>query len=460
MPESLSPFLFQAKPQASDSLIRRFLRHFDWILFLDVLLLCVIGMTVVFSACSRFGNPEYYIGRQLFAFALGMGLLLILTMVNYQVFVQYPKALLTLSLSLLTLVLLIGKTSHGSKAWLILGPFSFQPSEICKILSILVLAIWCDRNAREMHHLKSLIVPFLIVMGHVGLILLQPDFGSMLVYFPVLLGILFAAGTNYLYLFIILFYGMVAGMVLAANVGLSLVPDFLQDHAFWNFIYLGTKIGKEFLVLQLFVSMGVLVAWWVNKELRFKIPGIYFFGILLVALAAWSSSSLFLKSLKDYQKKRLNVFFSPRLDPMGAGYHVIQSEVALGSGKIFGKGLFSGTQGRLGFLPEQHTDFIFSVLGEELGFVASAFVLLLYIILLWRCVAIAGDARDPFGAMVAIGIGCMFAFYTFINLAMVMGFAPVTGLPLPFLSYGGSSMVSSLAAVGLLLSIHVRRYTH
>jgi rod shape determining protein RodA len=145
---------------------------------------------------------------------------------------------------------------------------------------------------------------------------------------------------------------------------------------------------------------------------------------------------------------------------MGAGYHVIQSEIALGSGKIFGKGLFSGTQGRLGFLPEQHTDFIFSVLGEELGFVMSGFVLLLYLTLLWRTVVIAGDSRDRFGSLVAVGIACMFAFYIFLNLAMVMGLAPVTGLPLPFLSYGGSSLISSLAAVGILLSIHVRRYTH
>ncbi len=460
MAESLSPFLFQSRPHDADTLFRRFLRHFDWILFIDVLLLCSIGMTMVYSACSRFGNPQAYMARQFLAFSLGMGVLFILATVNYQIFGQYPKILMAVSLSLLALVLLAGKTSHGAKSWLVFGPLAFQPSEACKIFAILVLSIWCDRNAREMHHLKSLLVPFLIVLAHVGLILRQPDFGSTLVYFPILLGILFAGGTNYLYLFIIIFFGMIAGSVLATNVGLSLVPDFLQDHPFWSFIYRGTKLGKEFLILQVVVSFGVLSAWWVNKELRFKIPGIYFFGILLVALAAWSSSSLFLKSLKDYQKKRLNVFFSPRMDPMGAGYHVIQSEVALGSGKIFGKGLFSGTQGRLGFLPEQHTDFIFSVLGEEMGFLVSGFVILLYLILLWRCIAIAGDARDRFGSMVAVGIGCMFAFYSFINLAMVMGFAPVTGLPLPFFSYGGSSMVSSLTAVGFLLSIHVRRYTH
>ena len=134
--------------------------------------------------------------------------------------------------------------------------------------------------------------------------------------------------------------------------------------------------------------------------------------------------------------------------------------MALGAGKILGKGLFSGTQGRLGFLPEQHTDFIFSVLGEELGFVMSGLVLFFYFVLMWRCVAIAGDSRDLFGTLVAVGIASMFGFYTALNLMMVMGLAPVTGLPIPFLSYGGSALVSSLAAVGLLLSIHVRRYAH
>lgn len=460
MTRSLSPLVFQSQSDASESPFHRFLRHFDWVLFLDVVFLCLAGMVMVYSACLRFGHPELYFGKQLFAFAIGLSVLFVLATVNYQIFGQYPKTLLFSSLALLVLVLLVGKTSRGTKAWLFLGPLAFQPSEICKIAAILAVSAWCAGNWRKIPHLKGLLIPFLIVLAHVGLILLQPDFGSTLVYFPVLLGILFTAGTSYLYLFIILFYGLVAGAVLAAHVGFSLAPDFLQEHAFWNFIYKATKIGKEFFVLQVFMTGTALFAWWMARELRFRVPGVYFFFIFLVALAGWSSSSLFLNSLKEYQKKRLTVFFSPRLDPMGAGYHVIQSEVALGSGKIFGKGLFSGTQGRLGFLPEQHTDFIFSVLGEELGFLASGFVLLLYIILLWRCIAIAGDARDLFGALAAVGIGCMFAFYGLVNLAMVMGMAPVTGLPLPFLSYGGSSMVSSLAAVGILLSIHVRRYAH
>ncbi|OGR85433.1 MAG: hypothetical protein A2901_09410, partial [Elusimicrobia bacterium RIFCSPLOWO2_01_FULL_54_10] len=411
MPSSLSPLVFQSRADASDSVFHRFVRHFDWILFFDVVALCLVGMTMVYSACLRFGHPELYFGKQLFAFALGLGILFILATVNYQIFGQYPKTLFAFSLSLLALVLLAGKTSRGTKAWLSLGPVAFQPSEICKLLAILVLAVWCANNVREIHRLKGLVIPFFIILAHVALILLQPDFGSTLVYFPVLLGILYVAGTSYLYLFIILLYGLVAVTVLATHVGFSLVPDFLQDHAFWNFIYRGTKIGKPFLILQLVMATGMLGAFWIARELRLRIPGIYFLVIFLVALAGWSSSSLFLNSLKEYQKKRLTVFFSPRLDPMGAGYHVIQSEVALGSGRIFGKGLFSGTQGRLGFLPEQHTDFIFSVLGEELGFLASGMVLLLYLILLWRCVAIAGDARDLFGSLAAVGIGCMFAFY-------------------------------------------------
>jgi len=460
MTPSLSPLVFQSQSDASESHFHRFLRHFDWVLFLDVVILCLVGMMMVYSACLRFGRPELYFVKQLFAFVLGLSVLFVLAAVNYKIFAQYPKTLFFLSLSLLVLVLGVGKTSRGTQAWLSLGLIDFQPSEICKITTLLVISAWCAANWKKIHHLNGLLIPFIIVLAHVGLILLQPDFGSTLVYFPVLLGILFTAGTPSIYLFIISFYGLVAATVLALHVGFSLAPDFLQEHALWNFIYKGTKIGKEFIILQIVMMSSILFAWWMSKKLRLRVPGVYFFVVFLVTLAGWSSSSIFLNSLKEYQKKRLIVFFNPRLDPMGTGYHVIQSEVALGSGKIFGKGLFSGTQGRLGFLPEQHTDFIFSVLGEELGFLASGLVLLLYLILLWRCIAIAGDARDLFGSLTAVGIGCMFAFYGFVNLGMAMGMVPVTGLPLPFLSYGGSSLVSSLTAVGILLSIHVRRYTH
>jgi rod shape determining protein RodA len=331
---------------------------------------------------------------------------------------------------------------------------------LSKVLVILVLAGWLEKNLREIQQVRGLIQPFMIVLAHIALILMQPDFGSTLVYFPILLTVLFVAGAQMLFLSALLIYGGLASVLILTHTVLSLSPTFLEAHSIWNFFFRGLTLGKEFVILQIIVGLGFAAVGWLLKQLRFRIPWTVYLVTFMLVLASFLSSAVFVHALKDYQRKRLVVFFNPKIDPMGSGYHVIQSMVALGSGKIFGKGLFSGTQGRLGFLPEQHTDFIFSVLGEELGFALSGLVLLLYLLLVWRAVAIAGEARDMFGSLVAIGIGSMFAFYAILNLAMVMGLAPVTGLPLPFLSYGGSALFSSLAATGLLLSIHLRRYVY
>lgn len=419
-----------------------------------------IGLIVVYSATLRSGRPEMFFGKQMGAFLIGMTLLSIFTTLNYQIFSEYPKILFAVSTFLLMLVIVAGSTSHGTKAWLTVGPIAFQPSEVSKLIVVLILAKVCDKDPKEMKQLKSLLLPFLIVLWHIGLILCQPDFGSTLVYFPILAGILFVSGARLMHLILIFFLGSVAGSMVLLHTALSLSPKFLELHPFLNYVYKSMSIGKEFAVIQSVLGLACIFFWWLFKQLRFRIPGFYFICAFFLTMLGFIASSVFTHSLKDYQRKRLVVFFNPGIDPLGSGYHVIQSEIALGSGKIFGKGLFSGTQGRLGFLPENHTDFVFSVLGEELGFITSAFVLLLYFILIWRSVAIAGDARDRFGTLVSVGIGSMLAFYTILNLSMVMGLAPVTGLPLPFLSYGGSALVSSLAATGLLLSIHFRRYAH
>lgn len=459
MSEPLSGIVYSSA-RRDDSPFRRFSRHFDWILFLDVLFLSCLGLVMVYSASLRFGHPGVFLGKQFMAMAVGMTLLFLLATVNYQVFSQYPMPIFVFSISLLVLVLIIGRTYHGTKAWFVFGPFAFQPSELCKLLTILILAGWCDKNAKDLRQIKGLVVPFLIVLSHVALILLQPDFGSTLVYFPVLLGILFAAGANVLHLLAMMIYCGVMGSVVLLHTFLSLSPEILENHPVWFYFYRGMTVGREFVVLQLSLGAVFLVGWWFSKQLRFRVHGLYFAIVFFLISSGWLSSSIVAHAMKDYQRKRLIVFFNPAVDPSGSGYHVIQSVIALGSGKVFGKGLFGGTQSRLGFLPEQHTDFIFSVVGEELGFLISGFVLLMYLLLLWRAIAIAGDSRDRFGALIAVGIASMFAFYSVLNLAMVMGMAPVAGLPLPFLSYGGSAMMSSLAAIGLLLSIHARRYTY
>jgi rod shape determining protein RodA len=161
--------------------------------------------------------------------------------------------------------------------------------------------------------------------------------------------------------------------------------------------------------------------------------------------------------LKDYQKSRLTVFLDPNIDPLGAGYHIIQSKIAIGSGQLFGKGLFNGTQSQLNFLPENHTDFIFAVAGEELGFVGSVAILLLYLLLLYRGIQTAKNARDKFGMLLASGITSMLAFHLLVNVGMTMGIMPVTGIPLPFMSYGVSALTTNLVSIGILLNIQSRQ---
>jgi rod shape determining protein RodA len=159
---------------------------------------------------------------------------------------------------------------------------------------------------------------------------------------------------------------------------------------------------------------------------------------------------------KDYQLNRLLVLVDPSRDPLGAGYNVQQSKIAIGSGGLFGKGLFTGSQNQLNFLPEKHTDFIFSVLGEELGFIGALIILLLYFILLWRALIVAKDAKDKFGEYLVVGVISMLTFHIFQNVGMVVGLMPVTGIPLPFLSYGGSSLITNLLAVGLIMNVNMR----
>ena len=203
-------------------------------------------------------------------------------------------------------------------------------------------------------------------------------------------------------------------------------------------------LGTSLVFLAIFFGM-VFVA-----GIRLRIlAGI--FGLGLAALPVlWHF-------LKDYQKMRIMVFMDPNVDPLGAGYHIIQSKIAIGSGLLFGKGLFGGTQSQLNFLPENHTDFIFSVVGEELGFVGCAVLLLLYLIVLWRGIRIAQDASHTFGRLLAVGITSMIAFHVLVNVGMTMGIMPVTGIPLPLMSYGVSSLTTNVMAIAILLNIQLRR---
>jgi rod shape determining protein RodA len=181
------------------------------------------------------------------------------------------------------------------------------------------------------------------------------------------------------------------------------------------------------------------------------------FIIVVLIITAHVMLDTPLPFLKEYQLNRLIVFINPNIDPQGSGYNIIQSIIALGSGRAFGKGLFAGTQNQLNFLPEKHTDFIFSVIGEEFGFMGSAVVILLFLFLLWQFLNIAENARDRYGYLVVIGVMAMFLFHVLENIGMTMGIMPITGIPLPFISYGGTFMLTSLTAVAVVININLRK---
>ncbi|OGO77525.1 MAG: rod shape-determining protein RodA [Clostridiales bacterium GWB2_37_7] len=211
-------------------------------------------------------------------------------------------------------------------------------------------------------------------------------------------------------------------------------------------------------LIQLQNDTGTMLVFMFISAMMFFAAGInYKYIIGAVGAFILSAPLLWFFALQEYQKKRILVFLNPELDPRGSGYHVIQSKTAIGSGQFFGEGLFNGTLNNNGFIPERHTDFIFSVLGEELGFVGAVFVVILFTILLLRCVYVAKAAKDTYGMLICVGVTAMYLFHVLENIGMTIGIMPVTGIPLPFVSYGGSSLLTNMLALGLIINVGMRR---
>lgn len=317
-----------------------------------------------------------------------------------------------LSLILLILVLAFPAIS-GARSWIRIGPVGFQPSEFAKIATILVIAQWASRLKTPPRGLRELIVPSLLVGVPAALTLLQPDLGTSIVYVLLLAGLCFWAGTPPVIVFLLL--SPLVSILLTFSLPL------------WS-LYVVALGGLLFLVRP---SRST----WLYVSVTNLLMGI-------VALPLWNQ-------LAGYQKDRLLIFLQPESDPRGAGWNVIQSKVAIGSGGWLGKGYLDGTQKRLAFLPERHTDFIFSVLGEELGFIGVLVAFALFGLLLLEGVRIAERTPDPYASTLAFGLVALIASHLAINTAMTVGMMPITGLPLPFLSKGGSFLVVCFAAVAL-----------
>ena len=441
-------------------LLKQILENTDWVLLGALVFLISAGLLGVYSAVLHYGNPGRFLTTQAAAVGLGLLGMIVLSSFNYQNFKHMVYPLYGISILLMISVLFLGTTIRGTKGWFHLGLFSFQPVELAKIIFILVLGAFLDIRYKEVKTVSVFFAALALLMGHILLIMLQPDFSSTLSYFPVALVLLFVAGVYHSYLFgMILFGSLAVGIPLAATF-FKLQPALLAAHPRINFI-VNVAMGNAYSLI--FIAAGIaliFIIWWFLAKLKISIPVLYPVIFSLIIAGGCLSSVIVQKSLKEYQRKRLIVFINPEIDPLGSGYNIIQSKIAIGSGRIFGRGLFSGKQTQLGFLPEQHTDFIFSVLGEETGFLFSQAIIAFYFILIWRALIIAKEARDRYGSYIALGIAAMFTFYAVINIGMTMGLMPATGMPLPLLSYGGSSMVSSLWAIGLLFSVHIRRFTN
>jgi rod shape determining protein RodA len=404
---------------------------FDYKLFLAIVLLLSIGLISIYSATYTAGLKESLtniphlkdtIEKQLLWAIFGI-IILVLTMIvptKYLELLSFP--LYGLSLLVLLVVPFLGQNVSGSTSWFNLGPFKIQPSEFAKISTVLCLANFLTRKDVKIHELKYLLLAFLIVLIPFGLIMLQPDFGTATVYLFMFLIMVFWAGAKlfYIYAVVAIFIAMISSI-----------------------------FSLYFLVAILLVSIIVLYLIKENWSIIFT-----FCGFLL---AVGYSFDYFYDHLAPYQQKRIATFLNPSMDPLGAGYNAIQAKVAIGSGGILGKGFLQGTQTQLKFIPKQWTDFIFCVPGEEFGFIGSMIVVVLLFYVLFRGMKIASSVKSPFPSIASIGIVSVLFYHVIINLGMTLGLLPVMGLPLPFLSYGGSLLISVMVMSGLLLNFYSRR---
>lgn len=363
-------------------------RHLDPVLVLTALALTGIGLVAIYSAkivalTAQGASPMQFVSRQLIALVLGIIVMVVLAVVDYRYTRVYAPALYGLGVVLLVLTLTpLGAEINGSQRWIVLGGFQLQPSEFAKLAVLVSLAAFLH-GAKGEPHAGHVALGLVIVLVPAGLVFIQPDLGTSIVFVWTAAVLFLIAGVKTRYL------------------------------------------------------IGLLVA-----------------GIGAIVLALQTDL------IRSYQISRLTAFLDAgdASAAQSAAFQTRQSLIAVGSGQFAGKGLFQGTQTSLSYVPENHTDFVFTVIAEEFGFLGASIVLGLFLVLVWRGLRIAILSKDVFGTLVAGGIVAVLTLQVFVNVGMTVGIMPVTGLPLPFISYGGTSLIVWFAMIGLLLNIHMRRF--
>ena len=403
---------------------RNLKERFDGPTALITLALLIIGIISVYSATYDAKASETF-HKQLLFVLVGLVALTCVALVPFRLLqlASYPAYFV--SILLLVTVLILGRTVSGSTSWFTLGTLRLQPSEFTKITTVLALATYMSRSDVSLRNVRHLMIASGIVLLPVGLIMLQPDTGTAIIYCAMFFPVLYWGGASR--------FTLVAAIAPVA-------------------VAVAALFGTTPFLVAVFAT-GVLL--YVTKEHRI-VAAVMFSVTVLVGI----SVQFIYEGLKHYQQKRIATFLDPNADPLGAGYNILQSKVAIGSGGLIGKGYLHGTQTQLNFIPEQWTDFIFCVPGEEFGFLGAATVLLLFMALLLRGVSLGATVKNRYGSFVAIGITALLGTHTFINIGMSLGLLPVIGVPLPFLSYGGSALLASMMMVGILMNLYAHRKEH
>jgi len=396
----------------------KFKDKFDiWFFATFILLLC-IGLLAIYSATQNNSFAENNFIKQLFWVGIGIIIFFIVFSIPTNSFKIIAWPVYLFSVLLLLVVIVFGRKISGAKSWLYLGSLGFQPSEIAKISTILALSSFLSKKDVDLEKFKDILIALAIGLTPVILILLEPDMGTVLVFIAIFLTIIFWKGISLFSLFIVLSPGIVA---------------------------LSSLFGTVPFILTLAVIALILI---------FFKKGIIFSGSLFaINLAAGFFTDFVYHALSPHQQIRIKSFLDPMSDPLGSGYNSIQAKVAIGSGGLFGKGFLEGHQTQLNFIPEQWTDFIYCVIGEEFGFIGSTITLILFLILFLKILKIATTTKDEFLSLTIIGILSLFFIHFIINIGMAVGIMPVIGIPLPLVSYGGSSLIVNMALLGIVANV-------
>lgn len=416
----------------------------------------VIGILFIYSSgVSSTGvvfSNEYI--KQIVWVGTGIALLLVVALSNYTRFRDWALYIYVLFVFLLIVTLVLGKRINGARSWLGLLSYGIgiQPSEFAKMAAIFMLGRWLESTHERARSLSVFLGAFGIVLLPMLLILLQPDLGTALVYLPIFIVMTYVSGTKRRY---VLFVLLTAGMLSL----FSVVLFWRQSAGVAQTAFTTEIFQRDFLKYILLAVAAVLAV---------SVAGLYFLKRGYFYWIVYTFSSLFLAVLgtlgathvlKQYQIMRLIAFIDPQVDPQGSGWNIIQSVTAVGSGGFWGKGFLHGTQSHYRYLPQQSTDFIFSIFSEEWGFIGGVLLFGLFLIIFIRGLRIVADAKDPFAICVGSGIIGMIFFHFIVNVGMAIGIMPITGIPLTFLSYGGSSLWTALIGIGVLINIHYRRYS-